>query len=191
MVLIRGSQNDCAILVPKDPDRIGKGDEAFTTPNERRCIEALLRKGMLSGSIEQTHSLALTADAFRALRIDAAEWPERLREGVDHDPAILVVDEGKEDAGPELPAVGPSASATLRSGSKGALVLELLNGPSGTTLDAMQAATGWQAHSVRGFLSGTIRKKLGLALTSEKPDDGDRVYRIVATPVGSDEHAAA
>jgi Protein of unknown function (DUF3489) len=39
-------------------------------------------------------------------------------------------------------------------------------------------ATGWQAHSVRGFLSGAIAKKMGLPLKSEKRDDGERVYSI-------------
>jgi Protein of unknown function (DUF3489) len=42
-------------------------------------------------------------------------------------------------------------------------------------------ATGWQQHSVRGFLAGVVRKKLGLTLRSEKPDGGDRIYRIVAS----------
>ena len=178
-------------MVPKGPDRIGRRRTAFATPNERRCLEALLRKGMLVGDIEQAHSLALTADAFRALRIDAAEWPERLRDEADEDTTGLHVDEDPEDAGTDFSSGSPLASSTLRSGSKAALVLELLKGPSGTTLNAMQAATGWQAHSVRGFLSGTIRKKLGLALTSEKPDEGERVYRLVTPTIGSDEQAAA
>ena len=45
-------------------------------------------------------------------------------------------------------------------------------------------ATGWQQHSVRGFFAGIVRKKLGLTLESEKPDGGDRVYRIVAGKPG-------
>lgn len=53
----------------------------------------------------------------------------------------------------------------------------LLLKPEGATLAAMQAATGWQAHSVRGAISGSLKKKLGLDVTSEKAD-GVRVYRI-------------
>lgn len=49
----------------------------------------------------------------------------------------------------------------------------------GASIAAMMNATGWQQHSVRGFLAGVVRKKLRLSLTSEKLDGGQRIYRIV------------
>jgi hypothetical protein len=64
-----------------------------------------------------------------------------------------------------------------RSDSKQAHVIGMLRAPSGTTIAAMMTATGWQQHSVRGFLAGVIRKKFGLNLVSEA-GDGGRVYRI-------------
>ena len=56
--------------------------------------------------------------------------------------------------------------------------LELLTAPDGATIDELQTATGWQAHSVRGFLAGTVKKKLGLVLDSKKTGDGIRRYRV-------------
>ena len=57
-------------------------------------------------------------------------------------------------------------------------VLELLSQRSGTTIPEMMEATGWQQHSVRGFLAGTVKKKLGLTLTSAKSEGELRRYRI-------------
>ena len=67
-----------------------------------------------------------------------------------------------------------------RDGSKAAKVLDLLKRAEGATLGELMKATGWQAHSVRGFLSGTVSKKLGLAVTSTKVEDGERTYSIKA-----------
>jgi uncharacterized protein DUF3489 len=65
----------------------------------------------------------------------------------------------------------------MRPDSKQAQVLAMLRRAGGVTLAAIMAKTGWQAHSVRGFLAGTVRTKLGLKLVSEKIGD-KRVYRI-------------
>jgi hypothetical protein len=62
-------------------------------------------------------------------------------------------------------------------GSKQARVIEMLQSPTGMTIAAMMKETGWQQHSVRGFLAGVVRKKLKLKLNSKKID-GSRVYRV-------------
>ena len=75
-------------------------------------------------------------------------------------------------------ATAQDATPTAREGSKKAIVLGLLRRPEGATLDDIMSATGWLAHSVRGFISGAITKKMGLAVASTKREDGQRVYQI-------------
>src|SRR5271169_2876179 len=75
-------------------------------------------------------------------------------------------------------AARPSSSkAATRSATKHDRVIAMLRAPAGATIAAIMAATDWQQHSVRGFLAGVVRKKLGLNLGSEISDKG-RVYRI-------------
>src|SRR3954452_20990842 len=65
-----------------------------------------------------------------------------------------------------------------REGSKKADVLELLRRKGGCTLREIMKATGWQAHTVRGFISGTLGKKMGLTVASIKSDSGERTYSV-------------
>ena len=66
----------------------------------------------------------------------------------------------------------------VREGSKKAEIIVLLQQRTGVTLQELMTATGWQAHSVRGFLSAAVGKKMGLHVDSSKREDGQRVYRI-------------
>jgi DNA-binding MarR family transcriptional regulator len=68
----------------------------------------------------------------------------------------------------------------LRAGTKLALLLDLLQRKGGATIAEVTKATGWQAHSVRGAISGALKKKLGLAVASDKVEGRGRVYRIAA-----------
>lgn len=63
--------------------------------------------------------------------------------------------------------------------TKAASILKLLSRSGGVTIDELAKAAGWQPHSVRGFLSGHVRKKLGLTLSSEKNPDAPRRYLII------------
>ncbi len=74
-------------------------------------------------------------------------------------------------------AVAPSRPRT-RENSKQATVIRMLQHPEGTTITQICESTGWQVHTVRGTFAGAFKKKLGLNLTSDKPDGGERIYRI-------------
>ena len=74
-------------------------------------------------------------------------------------------------------ATAKDAAPTARDGSKKAIVLELIRRADGASLKEIMEATAWQAHSVRGFISGSLGKKMGLTVESFKRTDGERAYR--------------
>ena len=71
----------------------------------------------------------------------------------------------------------PASQPTARRESKQALIIAMLRAPGGATIEAMARAAKWQPHSVRGFLAGVVRKKLGLTLVSADSAKG-RIYRM-------------
>jgi Protein of unknown function (DUF3489) len=66
----------------------------------------------------------------------------------------------------------------VRRGTKTAKILEMLRRPDGASLAELIKATKWQAHSIRGFLSGAVKGKLRLKIKSTKREDGTRIYRL-------------
>lgn len=91
-------------------------------------------------------------------------------------------------AGPR--ASTPAASTRPKKVIKQDTVLEMLRQTEGATIDELMDATAWQAHSVRGFLSGTVRKKLELHLISDVVGNGVRRYRVVPGDHGAGSNAA-
>jgi hypothetical protein len=87
---------------------------------------------------------------------------------------------GKKAKAAKKTPKGHKKAGAARDGSKAAKILDLLKRPEGATLKGLMKATDWQAHSVRGFISGTLGKKMGLKVTSAKGDDGERTYSIKA-----------
>ena len=98
--------------------------------------------------------------------------------------ATGVTPPGKRNADKVASTTRPADESHLpRKGTKARSCIDLLSRPAGAGIEELCEITGWQAHSVRGLMAGTIKKKLGLPLISEKPQDGRRRYRIV--PAGS------
>ena len=79
---------------------------------------------------------------------------------------------------PPVPSSGPSQRATKQNAC-----LRLLARTDGATIEDLKSATGWQTHSIRGFLAGTVKKKLGLTLVSSKAGGDLRRYRVVEAGV--------
>jgi hypothetical protein len=74
-------------------------------------------------------------------------------------------------------ALPASRTAATRSDTKRTRIIAMMRTPAGATIATIMTATDWQQHSVRGFLAGVVRRKLGLNLVSEPTDEG-RIYRI-------------
>jgi hypothetical protein len=100
-------------------------------------------------------------------------------------PAQHAAPNPESNAAPKKAKAAKEATPTdgakpAREGSKKAIVLDMLRRTEGATLTDIMTATGWQAHSVRGFISGALTKKMGLAVESLKTSEGARAYRIKA-----------
>ena len=93
-------------------------------------------------------------------------------EAVGIDPVVVKTMAGLRDAKPE------AIAAAQRPGTKQAQLIAMLRAPEGASIAEIAEATGWQQHSIRGAISGSLKKKLGLTVTSEKVSERGRVYRI-------------
>lgn len=71
-----------------------------------------------------------------------------------------------------------ATSRAIRTGTKLAAIIDAMRHPGGATIAQMMANSGWQAHTVRGAISGMVRKRLGYEVVTEKGADGQRAYRI-------------
>lgn len=85
---------------------------------------------------------------------------------------------GKKASPSKKAPKGAKKANAARDGSKTAQVLDLLKRSGGATMKELLKATGWQPHSLRGFLSGAVRKKRRLTITSAKGENGERSYSI-------------
>src|SRR6202022_3144220 len=157
------------------------------------------------GDGNRPFSLRITKAGLRAIEVEDVAKASDNKAAADLD-EVAAADVGPETESSERPGrtkrtgakktAAVSAKATrassdrIKSDSKQDRIVALLQRPEGATLDAMVKETQWQKHSVRGFLAGTVRKKLKLPLLSEKID-GVRTYRIGTANVAKTKKTAA
>jgi hypothetical protein len=131
----------------------------------------------------------MSAEAFRASLQDAeqpAEEPDEPEAEAPVEPKSVAEDEPAElESEAAITEVAPAEAASaepkapkLRNGTKQALMITMLRRPEGATVEQIAEATGWRNHTVRGAMAGALKKKLGLAITSEKTEGAARTYRI-------------
>ena len=98
----------------------------------------------------------------------------------------------RRSASGQKPGVkGASVPSTIRPGTKLATLISLLDRKEGATIGDLQEATGWQAHSVRGAISGTLKKKLGFDVASQQESTRGRVYRVTVRKDAGGSHGKA
>jgi hypothetical protein len=182
----------------------------------RKVVDRLLNEKLLQelrakddmpvwrrGEDNRSYSLRITKAGLRAIEVkDVAEAPDDATADSDEVAAANGPAEAKSSERPSrakrsgAKTAAVSAKATkapsdrTKSGSKQDKIVALLQRPNGATLDALVKETQWQKHSVRGFLAGTVRKKLKLPLLSEKID-GVRTYRISTAKAAKTKKASA
>ena len=129
--------------------------------------------------------LGLTTDAILEAapglldgRLSPADWLAEITEddGETAGPAEAVAAVEAEAAEQAAPEHAPKPQP--RDGTKQATLIALLRRKDGADLDEIAEATGWQKHTIRGAISGALKKKLGLEVTSTKNGEGRRIYRI-------------
>ncbi len=187
--------NNIRVFMPADEQPKGVYDIEFS--NEQELENALASEGSLGRMVEVWNSFAGVAPfdelkpvvkftdrktgakriwkAIQRLAISALqEKPAGARKASKTHKASK-----QPNAAKKARTARPKADkAAPREGSKTEMILALLRRKDGATLPEIMKAADWQAHSVRGFIAGTVGKKLGLSVTSTKPEGGERTYKL-------------
>lgn len=156
LILKAAAEREARIALPL-PDSLRGGAAA-------KVVGALLAKGLLEEVDAEIHK-------------NDPVWRES---GDGHAVTLIATDAGLAAIGiePEHAQAELPKTPTLREGTKQATLIAMLRAPEGATIEEIMAATGWQSHTVRGAMSGALKKKLGLTITSQKVEGRGRIYAI-------------
>src|SRR5437588_958788 len=201
IILMAAAKREDGVAVPV-PDSISAPADQIARKIKRLIklsflqeVTAKLEDGLWRKSADHRHlTLKITPLAFEVLGLDIpdsmkpteTEQLERTTEPAASSPAPKKTSKASASRGKVKKAAQNKPAkvsrepkkAKQRRTSKTETILSLLERAKGTSLDEIMKATGWQAHSVRGFLSAVVKKKLRLKLMSEENDEGLRRYRI-------------
>lgn len=142
-----------------------------TTTDSQTKADAALNRIWRNDEDGRTILLHITDAGFAAIGVEP-EGRDSAPTGADEASSA----EAPKDASAEG-GTAPKARAP-RTGTKQAKLIEMLRADGGATIDEIIAATGWQPHTVRGAMSGALKKRLGLEVTSEKVEGRGRVYSL-------------
>ena len=132
--------------------------------------------GLLDGRLSPADWLAeITADARTKVERVTAEVAAEVKAASAERTAAP---EGETTEPPAAENTAEAAKPQPREGTKQATLIAMLRRPDGADLDEIAEATGWQKHTIRGAISGTLKKKLGLEVTSTKDHQNRRIYRL-------------
>jgi hypothetical protein len=123
-------------------------------------------------------TLVISELGLEAIGISATEVPERDGNQTPHGDETITVNSGSTDNRHERSIPDGAVSTLPKAGSKLDALVTALRRAEGATIADLMGATGWQAHSVRGGISGSLKKKLKLEVTSDMVEGRGRVYRI-------------
>jgi hypothetical protein len=176
--------NDSNITAFAAAEQVPEGQERFATEKE---FAKLSSDWPISRFVEVWNAFAgvVPFDDLKAVkkftdRKTAASRIWKAIQALTPSPAPQAAPVAPKKAKATKGATRDSGAPTAREGSKKAQVLDLLRRPEGATLANIMEATGWQAHSVRGFISGGLGKKMGLTVESLKTPEGARAYRLAS-----------
>ena len=143
-----------------------------------KVVGSLVAKGLVEKIVDERlavpDTFRITREGLLAINADPDEGAQAADVGRSAEPAPSTRRKAKKAAtAPDT----PKEPRKRRKGTKQAALIDMLRRDEGATIAQIVEATGWQPHTVRGAISGALKKKLGLTVTSEKTEGGERVYR--------------